>query len=86
MDEQIQQAKSGGDAVLAELDRQIAELYARREREAKETASALATLEAQKRGLAEGDARARQGISQVIQALVGLLAFLGVPERDQPSR
>lgn len=79
---QIQKARESGAAVTAELDRQIAELYQRREREAAETATAIARLEQQQTDVRQHEARARQGIAAVIQALTGLLGFLGAP---QPS-
>jgi chromosome segregation ATPase len=79
---QIQKARESGAAVTAELDKQIAELYQRREREAAETATAIARLEQQQSDVRQQEARARQGIAAVIQALTGLLGFLGAA---QPS-
>ncbi len=79
--DEVERTRQGGAAVLAELDRQIAALHARREQEAQQTASALAQLEVRQGEVVERETRARQGISQVIQALVSLLAFLGAPER-----
>jgi hypothetical protein len=79
---QIQKTRESGAAVTAELDRQIAELYQRREREAAETATGIARLEQQQADVRQQEARARQGIAAVIQALTGLLGFLGAP---QPS-
>ena len=77
---EIQSAKEGGAAVTAELDRQIAELYARREREATDTATAVARLEQEQHNVRQHEATARQGIAAVIQALSGLLTFLGAPQ------
>lgn len=77
---EIQSAKEGGAAVTAELDRQIAELYARREREAAETATTVARLEQEQNHARQHEATARQGIAAVIQALTGLLTFLGSPQ------
>lgn len=75
----IQSTRSNGEAVLAELDKRIAELFARREQEAATTATAISKLEQKQRELEAQEVRARQGISQVIQALSGLSTFLGVP-------
>lgn len=77
---QADEAKQGGSAVLAELDKRIAELSARREQEVLATAATLSQLEQQRRELEAREVRARQGIAQVIQALSGLLTFLGVPQ------
>jgi hypothetical protein len=77
---EITRVKESGDAVLTELDRRIAELHARREQEAQATAQAVAQLEQQQRDLEARELRARQGSAQVIQALAGLLMFLGVPQ------
>lgn len=82
---EIQNARSGGEAILAELDKRIAELYARREQEAATTASEIAKLEQKQRELEAQEVRARQGIAQVIQALGGLLSFLGVPQGPEGS-
>ncbi len=78
--QEIEQTKQSGEAVLVELDRRIAELYARREQEAGATASAVAKLEQQQKELEAREARSRQGVAQVIQALGGLLTFLGIPQ------
>lgn len=78
---EIQHVREGGAAVTAEIDRQIAELYQRREREAAETATAIARLEQQQTDVRQQEARARQGIAAVIQALTGLLGFLGAPQQ-----
>lgn len=80
LSQEIDQTKKSGEAVLVELDKRIAELYARREQEAAATATAVAKLEQQQKELEAREARARQGISQVIQALAGLLSFLGLSE------
>jgi len=80
----IAETKKNGDAVLAELDKRIAELYARREKEAAATATEVAKLEQQQRELDAAETRARQGTAQVIQALSGLLTFLGVPQSSEP--
>jgi hypothetical protein len=77
---EVQRVKESGDAVLVELDRRIAELHARREQEAQATAQAVSQLEQQQRELEARELRARQGSAQVIQALAGLLLFLGVPQ------
>ena len=77
---EIQRTKEAGAAVTAELDRQIAELYQRREREAAETATAVARLEQQQSDVRQHEARARQGIATVIHSLSGLLTFLGAPQ------
>jgi len=78
--QEIEQSKQSGQAVLAELDKRIAELYARREQEAAATATAISKLEQQQKELEAREARARQGVAQVIQALGGLLTFLGIPQ------
>lgn len=80
LSQEVEQSKRAGEAVLAELDKRIAELYARREQEAAATATAISKLEQQQKELEAREARARQGIAQVIQALGGLLTFLGVPQ------
>lgn len=80
----IAETKKNGDAVLAELDKRIAELYARREKEAAATTTEVAQLEQQQRELEAAETRARQGTAQVIQALSGLLTFLGVPQSSEP--
>jgi hypothetical protein len=80
----IAETKKNGDAVLAELDKRIGELYARREKEATATATEVAQLEQQQRELETAETRARQGTAQVIQALSGLLTFLGVPQNAEP--
>ncbi len=80
LSQDIDQTKKSGEAVLLELDRRIAELYARREQESGATAQSVAKLEQQQKELEAREARARQGISQVIQALAGLLTFLGLSE------
>ena len=85
LDREITQTKESGDAVLAELDRRISELQARREQEAQTTAQAVAKLEQQQRDLESRELRARQGSSQVIQALGGLLTFLGAPPPAGPT-
>jgi hypothetical protein len=77
---EIRHTQEAGAAVTAELDRQIAELYARREREAADTATAVARLEQQQHDVRQQEARARQGIAAVIQSLSGLLTFLGAPQ------
>jgi hypothetical protein len=77
---EIQSTRSNGELVLGELDKRIAELLARREQEAAETATAISKLEQKQRALEAQEQRARQGISQVIQALSGLTTFLGVPQ------
>lgn len=77
---EIARVKESGDAVLTELDRRISELHARREQEAQATAQQVAQLEQQQRDLEARELRARQGSAQVIQALAGLLMFLGVPQ------
>ncbi|HMI94406.1 MAG TPA: hypothetical protein VK509_23700 [Polyangiales bacterium] len=77
---EIRHSQEAGAAVAAELDRQIAELYARREREAADTATAVARLEQQQHDVRQQEARARQGIAAVIQSLSGLLTFLGAPQ------
>lgn len=79
VDREITRVKESGDAVLAELDRRISELHTRREQEAQATAQAVSQLEQQLRDLETRELRARQGSSQVIQALSGLLTFLGAP-------
>ncbi len=84
LSQEIDQTKKSGDAVLAELDKRIAELHARREQEAAATASAVAKLEQQQKELEAKEVRARQGISQVIQALAGLMSFLGLSEGPKP--
>jgi hypothetical protein len=76
---EITRVKESGDAVLAELDRRIAELRARREQEAQATTQAVSQLEQQQKELEARELRARQGTAQVIQALASLLMFLGVP-------
>jgi hypothetical protein len=81
----IQRTKEGGAAVIAELDRQIAELYARREREAADTAAQVARLEQEQQDTRQQEARARQGIASVIHALSGLLTFLGAPVHVEPK-
>ena len=79
----IARTKEGGAAVIAELDRQIAELYARREQEATQTAAAVARLEQQQLNVRQMEATARQGISAVIHSLSGLMSFLGVPPTSE---
>jgi hypothetical protein len=76
----IELTKKNGAEVLAELDKRIAELYARREQEAGSTATSVAKLEQQQKELDAQETRARQGVAQVIQALASLLSFLGVPQ------
>mgnify|MGYP003549030219 CR=1 FL=1 len=80
LDSEIAQTKQNGEAVLAELDQRIAALQARREQEAGATATAIAQLEQKKRELDASEQRARHGSAQVIQALAGLLSFLGAPQ------
>jgi hypothetical protein len=83
---EIELTKKNGSDVLAEIDKRIAELYARREQEAASTATAVAKLEQQQRELDAHEQRSRQGISQVIQALGSLLSFLGIaPDFDAGS-
>ena len=77
LQQDVAQAKQSGEAIFAELDQRIALLHQRREQEAQATANAIAQLEQQKRELEQRELLARQGIAQVIQALAGLLAFLG---------
>jgi hypothetical protein len=77
LDQDIAQTRQSGEAVLAELDQRIAVLNARREQEAQTTASAIAQLEQQKHELEQQERRSCQGTAQVIQALAGLLSFLG---------
>jgi hypothetical protein len=81
----IELTKKNGAEVLAEIDRRIAELYARREQEAATTATAVAKLEQQQRELDAHEQRSRQGIAQVIQALGSLLSFLGVPQGPEST-
>jgi hypothetical protein len=70
-------ARDAGKAVLDEIDREIAALQARREQEAAATTAALADLERQKQDTLSRAERAREGISHVIQALTGIIAFFG---------
>jgi hypothetical protein len=77
---EVQRTQEGGAAVAAELDKQIAELHARRDREAADTATAVARLEQEQLNVRQHEARARQGIAAVIQSLSGLLTFLGAPQ------
>jgi chromosome segregation ATPase len=76
--------KQNGEAVLAELDKRIAELHARRDQEAATTAAEVAKIEQQQRELEAKETRSRQGAAQVIQALSGLLTFLGAPQAGEP--
>jgi hypothetical protein len=76
----IETTNQNGRAVLAELDQRIAALYARREQEAAETAAAISKFEQQQKELDAREARARQGTAQVIQALGGLLSFVGASQ------
>jgi hypothetical protein len=76
----VELTKKNGSDVLAEIDKRIAELYARREQEAASTATAVAKLEQQQRELDAHEQRTRQGIAQVIQALGSLLSFLGISQ------
>jgi hypothetical protein len=73
-----QQTRQAGQAVLEEIDRQIAALYARRQQETTETATALATLETRQQETLRSEENARRGIQTVMQALGGLMAFFGV--------
>ena len=79
----IETTNQNGRAVLAELDQRIAALYARREQEAAETAAAISKFEQQQRELDAREARARQGTAQVIQALGGLLSFVGASQSPE---
>jgi hypothetical protein len=87
IDSEIKRTEEGGKAVLGEIDREIAALYARREKEASETVAMRSRLEEQKQELLRVDARARQGIQQVILALGGLISFFGgAPPPPQAPR
>jgi hypothetical protein len=83
--QEVELTKKNGSEVLAEIDKRIAELYARREQEAATTATAVAKLEQQQRELEAHEQRARQGISQVIQALGSLLSFLGIAQGPEST-
>jgi predicted nucleic acid-binding Zn-ribbon protein len=83
--QEIDDAKKNGDAVLAELDRRIADLYARRESEATATTTNVGKLVQKQKELEASESRSRQGVAQVIQALAGLLTFLGVPPGPEGS-
>jgi hypothetical protein len=82
---EIKRAKTDGDAVLAEIDQRIAALQTRRQQEAATTAASVVALEQQQKELELQETKARQGIAQVIQALGGLLTFLGVPQGPEGS-
>ena len=79
----IEITNQNGRAVLAELDQRIAALHARREQEATATAASVAQIEQQQRDLEAREARARQGTAQVIQALGGLLSFVGASQMPE---
>lgn len=83
---EMEQTRRGGEAVLAEIDRRIAELSQRRQHETEATARALAALSQREQALAEQELRARQGVAQVIQALGGLLTFLGATHGPEERR
>jgi len=79
----VEMTNQNGRAVLAELDQRIAALYARREQEAAETATAVSKFQHQQQEIDARVARARQGTAQVIQALGGLLSFVGASQTPE---
>ena len=85
LQQEVELTKKNGSDVLAEIDKRIAELYARREQEAATTATAVAKLEQQQRELDAHEQRTRQGIAQVIQALGSLLSFLGIAQGPEST-
>ena len=78
--------RQAGQAVLDEIDRQISSLQVRREQEAAATTTTLSGLETQKQDTLQRAERSREGISHVIQALLGLLAFFGGEPKARPRR
>lgn len=76
---QIEQTRQGGEAVLAELDKQIASLQKRRNDEAAATSTEMARLTAEQDRLRYDEEKARKGVSQVSQALQDLVMFFGGP-------
>ena len=79
----VEMTNQNGRAVLAELDQRIQALYARREQEAAETATAVSKFQQQQQEVDARVARARQGTAQVIQALGGLLSFVGASQTPE---
>jgi|GEM_PF-2277436 hypothetical protein len=72
---QIEQVKTGGRAVVDEIDRRIAELQQKRETAVVDTAGQVADLQHQQQELEATAAGARRGITHVINALSQLITF-----------
>ncbi|MEM9492192.1 MAG: hypothetical protein AAGC55_23800, partial [Myxococcota bacterium] len=74
---QIETTRSEGQAIVADIDRRIAELQQKREEALVTTTTAIDELEQQIRTL-EGTAdQSGQGITMVVDALSNLIAFFG---------
>jgi hypothetical protein len=77
------QARS--DAVIADIDKQIAELQRLRQQALQETANAMAALDGARRDLDHALDQARKGSAQVATRLSELIAFFAGPARSTAS-
>lgn len=71
----LDRTHTDGRAILADIDRQLAELANRREEAVASHATATQSLEAEKQRIEESAEVARRGITRVIHALSDLMTF-----------